>query len=175
MSKKSSVEIPKLQKKSITEEDGLQQEWYEDASHITRANLQEFINHIMDDYDHDYGTYCHALTAAAIATVHAYGTELSGFQASIISILFPRNYFYRDILTGISIRDWDDMLYPQYEQKFQKNISKDMWEGVKQAAQKNLDEKVQDEEFGGFVSPEVEAHWQSIVEGNVPFGYEVVE
>ena len=65
--------------------------------------------------------------------------------------------------------DYDNLLYPQYEDKFlDKTISKKLWETLQQEAQKALDEH-------DLVCFEVYAHWQNIVDGLVPFGLSVKE
>lgn len=160
----------KIKKIDISEEDNIQDAWYQEAWDVTPESLPKFIKHIMNDYNHDYGTYCHALTACAIATVNAYGDQLSGFQASCIAILFPRHFFYTNTKTGISLRNWDDMLYPQYETKFDKVIGSNMWDLIQKSAKEFLESKEYKD-----AHPEVIKHWQSIADGNPPFGYRVVK
>jgi hypothetical protein len=55
------------------------------------------------------------------------------------------------------------MLYPQYDYKFEKTISTDTWHALQEEAKKNLVERDP--------HPNVKAHWESIVEGKIPFGY----
>ena len=153
----------KQEKINITEEEGLHVQWYEDAQKVTRDTLPKFISHLMDDYNHDYGTYVHAITACALATTWACGTEMTGFQASIISLLYPRNFYYSGVNTGISIRNWDDMLYPQYENKFDKVISKRMWEAIHSQAIDNL------ENCSEHASEKVIEHWKTIVYNKIMF------
>jgi len=59
------------------------------------------------------------------------------------------------------------MLFPQYEYAFDKTISKTVWENL----QKQAKESIKDTEH---VSDTVIKHWQSIIDGVVPFGYIVV-
>ena len=40
----------------ISEEQNLKKIWFEEAKEQTIETLPMFINHIMNDYDHDYGT-----------------------------------------------------------------------------------------------------------------------
>ena len=58
------------------------------------------------------------------------------------------------------------MLYPQYEYKYEKTIDKITWENLQKAAKKNLEESPD-------AHPDVIKHWQSIVDGNIPFGYKI--
>lgn len=56
---------------SITEDDGIHNGWYEEAKQHTTKTLPVFIQHLTEDYRHDYGTICHAVAAAALAAAHA--------------------------------------------------------------------------------------------------------
>lgn len=47
----------------ITEEMNIHEEWYADAENQTMDTLLPFLNHLMNDYNHDYGTIVHALIA----------------------------------------------------------------------------------------------------------------
>ena len=58
------------------------------------------------------------------------------------------------------------MLYPQYEDKFEKTIRSNTWRALQEQAKKNLEDSEH-------VHPAVIAHWESIVRGEVPFGYKV--
>jgi hypothetical protein len=58
------------------------------------------------------------------------------------------------------------MLFPQHADDFDKIIPRKIWESIQKEARKNLDTK-------GGAHPAVIAHWQSIVDGVIPFGYRV--
>jgi hypothetical protein len=156
----------------ITEEDHPEEEWFKSAYDQTVETLPEFVNHLMNDYCHDYGTVCHAIAACAMAAIHAAdNTELNGgitvFQASFVMWDIVKQMCFRGNEVGLKIIDYDDMLYPQYEHKFNKTISLDRFERLQEVAQKNLDE------MSGCA--EVRQHWQSIVDGKIPFGYTIGE
>ena len=51
-------------RKNITELDGLQEEWYKEAKSQTMETLSTFITGLVSNYEHDYGTICHAITAS---------------------------------------------------------------------------------------------------------------
>ena len=68
------------------------------------------------------------------------------------------------------ILTYENMLYPQYENKFQKVISKETWEWLQAEAHKNLEKNIDRE-----ISPTIRKHWMDIVDGKVPFGYTVTE
>ncbi len=61
------------------------------------------------------------------------------------------------------------MLYPQYESKFDKIIDAESWDWLQGVARKKLDNESDE------CSESVKAHLKSIVDGNAPFGYKVVE
>ena len=158
-------------KQPIMEEMNLEKEWFKEAGKVkTSDELKAFADHILNDYEHDYGTACHAVAACALAGSWL-GCEkegLSGFQAGFVMWDFVRNWTYTANKCGLKIVDYDDMLYPQYEERFDKTIRKDHWEEIQQEVRRKLKE-----EHGAH--PAVIAHWQSIAEGVVPFGYRIVE
>lgn len=157
------------EKQAITEEMHLEKEWFEQASKIeTIDQLTEFINHLLNDYWHDYGTVCHAIGAAAVATAwySAHVEGISGFQAGFVMWDFIRYWTKPDNKCGLKLVDYDNFLYPQYQYKYEKTISKDTWRSIQEQAKKNL-ESNEDACF------EVRDHWKNIVCGIVPFGYKV--
>ena len=84
---------------------------------------------------------------------------------------FVKEWMYDKNRTALRIVNYDHMLYPQYEEKFDKVISKRTFESIQKAAQEDLDRIKNGEE----AHPDVIKHWESIVAGNVPFGYEIKE
>ena len=155
----------------ITEEQKVHEKWYVEAKDITIDELPIFINHLINDYEHDYGTICHALAAGAIATILAMNKEpqggITGFQAGAVTWEFIRHWIITNNKTALKLVNYDKMLYPQYEHNFQKTISKDIFEALKKESQQLID-KAQ-----GQTHPSVYDHWQKIVNGGVPFGYTV--
>lgn len=160
-----------MSKTPITEEDNLQEEWYKIAESTTDlSQLVTFIGHLMDDYEHDYGTYVHAVAASALATVYATGKELSGFQAGCVMWQIIRKMLYANNKTGLKLIDYDEFLFPQYKHHFDKYISEETWSRIQEEAANKLAEAAKNTSY---VSPKVIDHWVSIIEGNVPFGYSV--
>lgn len=227
-----------MMKQHITEEMEIHEEWYKEARGMTLDKLPDFLNHLMNDYEHDYGTICHALSAGSLATAWAMNRHeeggITGFQASAVMWRFVRNWNYFGNKTGLKIVDYDDFLYPQYANKHDKIINIDTWSAIKKEAAakiKEADDKHKkymgmlklyeidmaiflekhpdytsnpekyDHIFGGteaeweeenekikngfefaprkpYDGPygnSIYIHWQSIVNGIVPFGYRVVE
>ena len=156
----------------ITEEENIHNEWYLQAKDQTLESLQGFINHIINDYEHDYGTICHAMSACSIATMWAINKTdqggITGFQAGAIMWEFIKHWNYTDNKTGMKMVNYDDMLYPQYDYKFQKTITESIWRSIQDVANNRLEENKT-------AHPEVIAHWKSIVNGKIPFGYKIVK
>lgn len=161
-----------MSKQAITEEMKVHEEWFNEAREMTMDKLPEFLRHLMEDYGHDYGTICHALTAGAIATAWAMDRApqggITGFQAGFIMWGFIRHWSYESNKCGMKIVDYDNMLYPQYEHKFEKTISESVWKILQDEAKKKLDK------VDKYTHEAVVQHWRSIVDGKVPFGYKVV-
>ena len=129
-------------------------------------DLMDYIQDIRDNYNIGCGTAPRAIAQAALATSY-YLADVFGitwFQAGCVMWDFIEDWFFRGNKCGLKIVNYDDMLYPQYNRKFQKTISKDTFEALQKEAENNLKE-------GGYAHPNVIKHWKSIVDGNVPFGY----
>lgn len=148
--------------------------WFELAKKQSSESLTEFILQIMNGYDHDYETVVHAIAACALAAAWAAnGTNgakggITGFQANAIMWDFITEWRYSNNQTSLQIIDYDEMLFPQYEQKFQKTIPSRIWKLIQNEARKKLKENPNADE-------KVIKHWESIVNGEVPFGYKVKE
>ena len=157
----------------ITEKDKLKNEWFKEAKEQTIDTLPAFINHIMDDYTHDYMTICHAVSACALAAAHAANSHeqacLTGFQAGFVMWDFIKQWAYEDNKCGMKLINYDKMLYPQYEDKFDKFITKGTFKKLQEEAKKELAQSVGDDS----IPNEVIEHWKSIIKGDVPFGYKL--
>ena len=129
-------------------------------------DLMNYIQNIRDNYDIGYGTAPRAIAQAALATSYYLADmfDITGFQASCVMWDFIKDWSFRGNKCGLKIVNYDDMLYPQYNHKFQKTISKDTFKALQKAAENNLKKNQ-------FSSSAVIKHWKSIVDGNVPFGY----
>lgn len=159
-----------MEKKPITEEMHLEKEWFEQAREIhTIEELASFVNKLLNEYEHNYGTVCHAISALALAgaSLGAYVEGITGFQAGFIMWDFIKEWNHSGNKCGMKLIDYDTMLYPQYDYRFEKTISFSTWKHLQEEAKYNLQNRKG--------CPEVEAHWQSIVDGKVPFGYTVKE
>lgn len=164
-----------MSKQVISEEMKVHEEWYNTAKQIqTPEQLSDLINHLINDYEHDYGTICHACAAAAIAAANVINRSpvggITGFQASAIFWEFWRHWFYGHDLKKsppATLLEHTNLLYPQYEYKYT-SIFPETWKWVQEEAKKLLlDDRMMDDS--------VKSHLQSIVDGVVPFGLTVRE
>ena len=158
-------------KETVTEEMQPEKKWFAEADRMTEEELPNFFARIIHGYNHDYGTACHAVAACALAAAWAACGDsdigLSGFQAGFVMWDFIRNWTKTGNKCGLRLVDYDDMLYPQYEYKFEKVIDERTWHTIQETAKEKL------KTDGGCGS--VRAHWQKIADGIVPFGYRVVD
>lgn len=131
-------------------------------------DLVSFLKDIKDNYNFDYGVAPRAIAQAALATAWYFASDfgITGFQAGFVMWDFIKDWSFRGNECGLRIIDYDEMLYPQYDDKFDKYISSETF----MAMQKQAKELLNDE---GYVHPAVVKHWKSIVNGEVPFGYTV--
>ena len=157
----------------ITEKDKLENKWFEEAKEQTIDTLPAFINHIMNDYTHDYMTVCHAVSACALAAAHAANSQeqadITGFQAGFVMWDFIKQWKHEENKCGMKLIDYDRMLYPHYESWFDKSITKKTFKKLQEEAKKKLVQSVDDD----YIPNEVIEHWESIIKGDVPFGYKL--
>jgi len=161
--------------KKISEEMHLEKEWYKKAEKIKMGELDSFVNNLIGDYEHDYGTIVKAMCAGMMATMSAINKSsqggITGFQAGCLMWEVIRQLNMMNNKCGMKLVDYDKMLYPQYKQSFEKEISLGVWENLQKEALANLNKN---EEFvDEFVDAKVLEHWRGIVDGKVPFGYSV--
>lgn len=157
--------------KTITEEDKVHLEWYETAR-MQEMNsvdrLAKFVTSLLTEYQHDYGTICHAIAAAGLAAMRVVDRDekqggITGFQAQCITWELLKHWARID--GPARIVQFDDMLFPQHADRFTQ-ISASTWKRLQQ----NAREKVAN---GVNAHPDVIAHWKTIAAGSVPFGYTV--
>lgn len=133
-------------------------------------DLPKFLEEMLKDAD-DYGSIVSCISYGAIATAwtmnHHPNGGITGFQASFIMWEFIKQWMYSNNKCGLKIVDYDDFLYPQREERLNKTISLGVWKLIQKQAQEKL--------VNSDACEEVTKHWQNIVDGVVPFGYEIEE
>lgn len=132
--------------------------------------LNKFIKEIMDA-PQDYGSICTTMALIGTTAIRVADNKpkggITGFQAGAVVWEFIR---LMDVFGKgpKKITDYSEMLYPQCEYKFEKTIKRSVWDYLQTEASANLENSPQ-------AHPNVLAHWKSISEGIVPFGYTVIE
>lgn len=136
----------------------------------TFDDLISFLKEVNEGGNTGYNTSPNEIAQAALATAWFFASEfgITGFQAQYVMWDFIRDWFYFDNKCGMRIMDYDKMLYPQYDYRFKNIISKDTFESLQERAKEHL-------QVDKDAAPAVIQHWQSIVDGKVPFGYTVDE
>lgn len=134
----------------------------------TFEELTAFLDDVEKNYGHGYGDAPRAIAQASLAVAwylaDKYG--ITGFQAGFVMWDFIRDWNYSGNKCGMKLVDYDNMLYPQYDYKFEKTISSDTWNAIRDEAKQRLVETE-------YAHPNVKAHWEKIIAGNIPFGYTV--
>ena len=141
--------------------------WFKEAKkcRLDDGSLQRFMDHIRNDYLHDYGTSARATAAAAFATANAFARYegLTGFQWSFVAMDVLGQMLFPDNKLGFTVIDYDDLLYPQYEYRFtERKISAEGAEMLKQEARDRISSS------DGMVHPDVMAWWKKLADGQFP-------
>ena len=147
-----------LDARPITEEEGEHKKWYLMAKNV--PSVDDFIE-TLGKYDHDYGTVCHAISAAAVAAAWRMTMDqgITGFQAGCIMWGFVQNW--KGIKSPLRLMDFSNMLYPQYYDDFQRVMDPSTWDWLQKKAAKSLAEGSNN------------GHSMAIANGKVPFGWTV--
>jgi hypothetical protein len=137
---------------------------------FTILALSDYLSKLFDR-KHNYNTIAEAfkagLTACFRAMLNHNNGDITGFQAGWILNKF---FDEQKNLEFFKIVDYSNMLYPQYEENFDKTITKETWKFL----QNKADYMLRDQDFHG-VNPDVMEHWRKIAEGEIPFGFTVRE
>lgn len=162
---------PEYNKEKITEEEHREDKWYASANKQTLDSLPEFLEALTLGYEHDFGTIVYAIVAGMLGTAKAMSSEIGGittFQASAIKWNLLKEFSYRDCKTGLSIINYDDLLYPGNDELFSGKIPRDIWELVMKEARERLSKFDLEHESTDFID-----HLKSIAAGKPPYGIQV--
>lgn len=129
--------------------------------------LTELIKEVESDFNNGYGIVPRAIgsVCAVVGNYLSYKMGITGFQAGCAMFDFITGYLITNNKCGLKLIDFDEMLYPQYEYKFDKKLKKSTWELMQKRAKELLEEEKD------FLHPAVKDHWESIAQGKIPFGY----
>jgi len=145
--------------------------WYTRAREIKSIKELNALMKEMMEYDHDYGSITDAAVASALGAVWCLNASpnggITGFQAGWIGMQFMSKWMS---IEGPWRRvEYQNMLFNQYEDKFQKTITPDTMKWLQDEAKKKL---AADD---GETRADLVKHWTSIAEGVPPFGYTIKE
>ncbi len=156
--------------KKLQEENSkdLIEQWNKEAKGIkTPDELAQFVTKLTTEYEHDYGTIVRAVTAAMLAGFSVVDKSpqggITGFQAGFIGWDMVKEFM--SIQGAAKILDYDNLLYPQYADKFEKTLTAEIWGVTQQKAKDNLAESNE------HTNHNVISHWESIAAGELPFGF----
>lgn len=145
----------------------------------TLEQLNTFTNELVEycqtlpepDY---YEETVNATTAISLAAARmfTYKFGLTVFQTGAVMWGIIDNTITEDHDVGMKMLNFNNMLYPQYEHRFEKSIPPEVWHTI----QKRAKELIEENEKSDFKAHKnVVAHWKSIVDGKIPFGFIVKE
>ena len=153
----------------MRDEFAIKQELKDKRKNIKSFNdLVEFLKDVDEHYNIGYGGAPRAIAQAALATAWYLSGRfgITGFQSGATLWDFIEDWSSVGNQTQCAkIIDYDNMLYPQYEDKFDKSITPETWKRIQEAAKSKLEKDAK------HAHPDVVKHWQSIVDGKVPFGF----
>lgn len=140
---------------------------FERARNMTLKELPDFLDEL-SKLPANYNTAVYTVAAAGVAASWAMNdvVGLSGFQAGCV--MWEYMEFWIGVKAPARLVRYENMLYPQYKNEFDKTFSAETWTWLKQEAKKGVDEWMKGNDS---VSPRVLNHWLRIVSGEKPFGY----
>ena len=123
--------------------------YYDRTKMQTLETLPKVLEEMMSEV-FDYGSICCAVAAAALASAYAINHSpnggITGFQAGAVMWEFIQQWNYKNNKCGLRLIDYDNMLFRQYEDNFQKTITKSVFEALQKQAAELLDEDVKAKE-----------------------------
>lgn len=153
--------------RQITEEMGIHREWYIKSKTIKMEELPEFMRHLAEDFQHDYGTICHAIAASGLAAMRGFDRGpsggITGFQAGAImwQVIKQWNAFGVSEGEPMWILKASDLLYPQSVERVG-TISENTRDWLMRTAKEELAKQ------DNHVHPNVRKHWEKIAAGQMP-------
>lgn len=150
----------------------IRDQWNAEAKTIkTPEALAAFAQRLYGETQHDYSTCVYAISAVALAAAE-FGADalgITGFQAGAVMWEFIQHWTNPGDGGPMRLLTYHNMLFPQYEEKFDKTIPEDTATYLREQAAKNL------LDVQPYTSRAVVEHWRKIADGWLPFGYRVVQ
>lgn len=130
-------------------EKDFREKYYPLAKEQTLETLPQFLAEITKEH-FDYGSICCAVAAAAIAAAWSVDRcpsgGITGFQAGAVMWEFIRQWNCSENKTGMRLINYDNMLYEQDADHFEKTISKSTFEALQKEAAKLIEENKKEKE-----------------------------
>lgn len=180
------MEITEEQRKRWTEN---KEAWSNEAKTQihTPEDLKKFADKLINHCNNLEGPDFYEETANATASLAHAAVEmcasqfgLTGFQVGCITWGIIDKLILSEHDCGMKLVNYNDMIYPQYEDKFEKTLDKETWKALQEKAKEKYEENENElkklangDKIAFPAHPNVAAHWKSIIDGNVPFGYTV--
>lgn len=132
----------------------------------TIGQFEQLLEDVKKD-SNDYGAIIEACATMMNASFNLLSPGLTGFQAGCLMWMMIIQYGSYGEGSNLQLINWNDLIYPQYADKFN-SIDKDTWEQVQKYATDEL------EKWSGG-SEEVKAHIITVAQGKLPFGLKIRE
>ena len=105
---------------------------YEKAKNVkTKKDLDELLSEVIESKDLCYGKIVYAICGCMKATMNYINNSeiggITGFQAGFIGWEMIKEYTVVSSNTALKLINYDDMLFPQKKELFDKVIEKDIW------------------------------------------------
>ena len=159
----------------------IRDEWYKKAKNDihTPEQLKEFADEICEYVNNSkemYNDSSNGAAAISLAAMHmmAFIYGMTSFQMGWVMWQLIDQMVIGEHDCGMKLVNYNDMLYPQYEDHFMKTLPKDVWERLQQKAKDDLKKDDAASEVYKMCH-RVREHIQSIAYGNPPFGYKVLD
>lgn len=131
-------------------------------------SLDKFLADLLETYDVDYASVCVMMGMFGTIAANKFNeTPIGGITGSQANaVLWEFISAFLRVEGPMKLVRFENMLYPQYEGEFDKTITKNTFDYLEQAAKEKITAYPN-------ASIEVRKHWESLINGNVPFGYKI--
>jgi hypothetical protein len=149
--------------------------WKDTAGEVVNADdLAEFVKYLARGIRQNGDTVPHALhavmRAAFVAMSYEARVPLTQVQTDALGWMLVRDFFIVGPNDPLRLVNYAELLNPECADTFTA-IPPTTWERVRENARAMLTHPI----LAQFAGEELRAHWQSVAEGNVPFGLRVAK
>jgi len=148
-----------------------EQSIFKQAENVKKEYLADFFSQIFSE-ENSNEQDVDAIVAGMMALFTAMSEKLSYTEEdgkSKVFWKFVREFCYPENRTMIKMIDFDWFMFPQFKDRFDRIIPKDVYETMKDICEGKLNDLADDDR----ISDETRKHWRHIVHGNLPYGYKI--